>query len=268
MSSVSTSLEPSSVGVGLRSRAKSIAQPLAGVSVGLVAWWFLTSPILHSDVITVSFSPERTAIAFAELLRKGTLYPHIVASLRRVLVGLLIALLCGLPMGIVIGLSRGLEASTTLLFQILRMISPLSWMPLAVMAFGIGDQPVYFLLAVGAVWPIMLNTASGVHAMNRHWVRLANSMCASRMETIRFVVLPAISPQVLTGLRLALGVVWIVLVPAEMLGVSSGLGYFVLDTRDRLAYSELMAAILVIGVLGFLLDSLIKLLIRLWVPVR
>ena len=146
------------------------------------------------------------------------------------------------------------------------MISPLSWMPLAVMAFGIGDQPVYFLLAVGAVWPIMLNTAAGVHAMNRQWIRLANSLCASRAETIRLVILPAISPQVLTGLRLALGVVWVVLVPAEMLGVSSGLGYFVLDTRDRLAYSELMAAILVIGLIGFALDSLIKLLIRLWVP--
>ncbi|MGA3127165.1 MAG: ABC transporter permease [Candidatus Korobacteraceae bacterium] len=266
MSSANASLEPISVRAMLRSHAKSIAQPLAGVSVGLAVWWLLTSPTLHSNVITVSFSPERTALALAELLGKGTLYPHIMASLRRVTVGLLIALLCGLPMGIVIGLSRGLEASTSLLFQILRMISPLSWMPLAVMAFGIGDQPVYFLLAVGAVWPIMLNTAAGVHAMNRQWIRLANSLCASRAETIRLVVLPAIAPQVLTGFRLALGVVWIVLVPAEMLGVSSGLGYFVLDTRDRLAYPELMAAILVIGLLGFALDSLIKLLIRLWVP--
>ena len=102
--------------------------------------------------------------------------------------------------------------------------------------------------------------------MNRQWIRLANSLCASRAETIRLVILPAIAPQVLTGLRLALGVAWIVLVPAEMLGVSSGLGYFVLDTRDRLAYPELMAAILVIGLIGFVLDSLIKLLIRLWVP--
>jgi len=266
MSSASTSLEPRSARATLRSHAKTIAQPLAGVSVGLAVWWFLTSPLLHSSVITASFSPERTALALTELLGKGTLYPHVLASLRRVTVGLLIALLCGLPMGIVIGLSRGLEASTTLLFQILRMISPLSWMPLAVMAFGIGDQPVYFLLAVGAVWPIMLNTAAGVHAMNRKWIRLANSLCASRAETIRLVILPAIAPQVLTGLRLALGVAWIVLVPAEMLGVSSGLGYFVLDTRDRLAYPELMAAILVIGLIGFVLDSLIKLLIRLWVP--
>ena len=266
MSSVSTSLEPRSARAALRSRANAIAQPLAGLSVGLAVWWLLTSPLLHSSVITASFSPERTAVALGDLLGKGTLYPHVIASLRRVTVGLLIALVCGLPMGIVIGLSRGLEASTSLLFQILRMISPLSWMPLAVMAFGIGDQPVYFLLAVGAVWPIMLNTAAGVHAMNRQWIRLANSLCASRAETIRLVILPAIAPQVLTGLRLALGVVWIVLVPAEMLGVSSGLGYFVLDTRDRLAYPELMAAILVIGLIGFALDSLIKLLIRLWLP--
>jgi NitT/TauT family transport system permease protein len=266
MSSAGTSLEPTVCSRRPAFACETIAQPLGRRKCGASGVVVLTSPLLHSSVITASFSPERTALALGDLLGKGTLYPHVIASLRRVTVGLLIALVCGLPMGIVIGLSRGLEASTSLLFQILRMISPLSWMPLAVMAFGIGDQPVYFLLAVGAVWPIMLNTAAGVHAMNRQWIRLANSLCASRAETIRLVILPAIAPQVLTGLRLALGVVWIVLVPAEMLGVSSGLGYFVLDTRDRLAYPELMAAILVIGLIGFALDSLIKLLIRLWVP--
>jgi NitT/TauT family transport system permease protein len=237
---------------------------LVGVAAAFLLWWTLTTPRLHNDLMTVAFSPERTLLSLGSLLGKSTIYQHILASLRRVLVSLGLALLAGFPIGIVIGHSRELESSTTLLFQILRMISPLSWMPLAVMAFGIGDQPVYFLLAVGAVWPIMLNTVSGVHAINRQWTRLAYSLCATRAETIRFIVFPAISRQVLTGLRLALGTVWILLVPAEMLGVSSGLGYFILDTRDRLAYSELTAAILVIGVIGFAMDTLIRVLIRLW----
>ena len=247
------------------SQIKVLVFPALGISAGLLAWWALTTPLLHNDVIIASFSPESTALAFGSLVAKGVLFPHLLASLRRVLVGLVIALVVGLPLGIVTGLSRSLEASTTLLFQILRMISPLSWMPLAVMAFGIGDQPVYFLLAAGAVWPILLNTAAGVHAINRQWLRLAHSLCASRAETIRLVILPAISRQVLTGLRLALGIVWVLLVPAEMLGVNSGLGYFILDTRDRLAYSELMAAILVIGLVGFALDSAIRAIIQLWV---
>jgi len=232
------------------------------MGAGLLVWWSLTTPWLHAGAMVTAFSPEKTARSLGTLIANGGLVPHLVASLRRVLVGLGVALVAGLPLGVAIGSSRGLESSTTFLFQILRMISPLSWMPLAVMAFGIGDQPVYFLLAVGAVWPILLNTAAGVHAVDRQWIRLARSLCASRAETIRLVVLPAIAPQVLTGLRLALGIVWILLVPAEMLGVNSGLGYFILDTRDRLAYSELMAAILVIGLVGFTLDSTIRALIR------
>jgi NitT/TauT family transport system permease protein len=134
------------------------------------------------------------------------------------------------------------------------MISPLSWMPIAVMVFGIGDQPVYFLLGYAAVWPVMLSTLSGVKAVDRHWLEVASSLAASRWETIWHIVVPAITGHVLTGIRLAMGVLWIVLVPCEMLGVTAGLGYFILDTRDRLDYPALMATIVLIGVLGFLLD--------------
>ena len=135
-------------------------------------------------------------------------------------------------------------------------------MPIAVMVLG--DAPAYFLLAFAAVWPILLNTAAGVAQLDKNWLLLARSLSATRRETIVHVILPGITAQILTGVRLAIGIIWIVLVPAEMLGVSAGLGYFILDARDRLAYSDLMAAILVIGFLGYLLDHAARTLHKRW----
>jgi NitT/TauT family transport system permease protein len=195
----------------------------------------------------------------------GELYGHIWVSLKRILVGLLLALLIGVPLGLLVGSYRHLEAATTPAFQFLRMISPLSWMPVVVMLMGVGDQPIYFLLAFAALWPILLNTAAGVRQLDPRWLQLSRSLSATRWETLCKVILPGVIGHVLTGVRLAIGILWIVLVPCEMLGVSAGLGYFILDTRDRLAYSELMAMVLLIGVLGFALDALARGLHRRWV---
>lgn len=166
---------------------------------------------------------------------------------------------------LLVGRSRTLEAATTPAFQFLRMISPLSWMPIVVMLMGVGDQPIYFLLAFAAVWPIMLNTAAGVRQLDPRWLQLSSSLSATRWETLRRVIIPGVVGHVLTGVRLAIGILWIVLVPCEMLGVSAGLGYYILDTRDRLAYSELMAMVLLIGLLGFALDALARWLHHRWV---
>nr|WP_272874501.1 ABC transporter permease subunit [Paracoccus shandongensis] len=170
-------------------------------------------------------------------------------------------------MGLLVGASRLAEAATTPAFQFLRMISPLSWMPIAVMVFGVGDAPIYFLLGFAALWPILLNTAAGVRQLDPQWLLLSQSLAATRWETLSRVILPGVLPQVLTGLRLAIGITWIVLVPCEMLGVQAGLGYFILDTRDRLAYDQLMAVVLVIGLLGYGLDALARAAIRRVAPV-
>jgi NitT/TauT family transport system permease protein len=175
-----------------------------------------------------------------------------------VLVGLGAALLLGVPLGLVIGASRLTEAASTPAFQFLRMISPLSWMPIAVTVFGVWDAPIYFLLAFTAIWPIMLNTAAGVRQLDPNWLLLACSLAATRSETLFRIIVPGVLGHVLTGLRLAIGITRIVLVPCEMLGVQAGLGYFILDTRDRLAYSELMATVIVIGIIGYLLDVIAR----------
>ena len=227
----------------------------AGLAVLVALWWLGTWLLQGSIPLAARLNPSATFSSLYELLAQNQLTGHTLMSLKRVVVGLALALLLGVPIGLAIGSSRLLEESTGSAFQFLRMISPLSWMPIAVMVFGIGDAPIYFLLTFAAVWPIILNTAAGVRQLDPKWLMLANSLSATRLEVLCRVVIPGILGHILTGVRLAIGIIWIVLVPCEMLGVSSGLGYFILDTRDRLAYSELMAVIVLIGALGFLLDT-------------
>jgi NitT/TauT family transport system permease protein len=234
--------------------ARRFLLPLAGLGLVLVLWALGSIMLTARTPVAVAFAPIASLQALFRLLIGQDIWYHALLSLQRVGVGLLLAFAFGVPLGVLTGLSRSFSQATAPVFQFLRMISPLSWMPIAVMVLGVGDAPVYFLLAFAAVWPILLSTAAGVAQLDRNWLLLARSLSATRRETVLRVILPGITAQILTGVRLAIGIIWIVLVPAEMLGVSAGLGYFVLDTRDRLAYSELMAAIVLIGALGYLLD--------------
>lgn len=243
---------------------KHAALGIAGLLVLLLLWWG-GIVLFGGDGLALRFAPQATFASLLELLGHAELYEHVAVSLKRILVGLVLALLVGVPLGLLVGSYPRLDAATTPAFQFLRMISPLSWMPVVVMLMGVGDAPIYFLLAFAALWPILLNTAAGVRQLDPRWLQLSRSLSATRWETLRKVILPGVVGHVLTGVRLAIGIVWIVLVPCEMLGVSAGLGYFILDTRDRLAYSELMAMVLVIGVLGFMLDALARGLHRRWV---
>lgn len=248
-------------GLGLGGRC---ALGLAGLAALLALWWLGTDVFSPAGGMARRFSPGATFVSLGELLTASDLPMHILVSLRRIAVGLGFALLIGVPLGLAVGSWRRLEAAVSPAMQFLRMISPLSWMPIAVMVFGVGDDPVYFLLTFAAVWPIVLNTAAGVQQLDPRWLQLAQSVAATRWETLRSVILPGVLGHILTGVRLAIGILWIVLVPCEMLGVSAGMGYFILDTRDRLAYSELMAMVLMIGVLGFLLDAAARALYRYW----
>ncbi len=229
-----------------------------GVAAALLLWQAATSLQLLGPQFGPAFSPANAGRALMKLAVEGELWPHMGASLRRVLVGLGLAAGLGIPLGVIVGYYRTAEAASSVVFQFLRMISPLAWMPIAIIAFGVGDRPVYFLIAVAAVWPFVVNTAHGVSRVEPLWIKVARNLGANEGQVLRRVVIPAVVPDILTGLRMAIGLAWVVLVPAEMLGVSSGLGYFILDTRDRFRYDELMAAILLIGLLGYGLDVAVK----------
>jgi NitT/TauT family transport system permease protein len=242
--------------------ARRAGAGLSGLLLVLLLWWAAIALLTAPGSIARAFGPLEGAAALARLLAEGEVLLHAGVSLRRVLVGLGAALLIGVPLGLLVGASRRFERLTGPAFQFLRMVSPLSWMPIAVMAFGVGDAPVHVLLGFAAVWPVMLNTAAGVRALDPRWLMLARSLAASRGETLRRVVLPGVLGHVLTGMRLAIGLLWVVLVPCEMLGVSAGLGYAILDARDRLAYAELTALVLLVGALGFALDAAARALCR------
>lgn len=232
--------------------------PAAGLALALLGWSLLTSPAVGLNPVLESFSPARSLKALLRVVQEERTWTHIAVSLRRVGVGLAIACLAGIPAGLLFGRLRWLDRASSAAIQFVRMISPISWMPIAVMVLGIGDAPIYFLLAVSAVWPILLSTAEGTRRVDRRWIEMARSLGATESETLRHVIIPAIASHVVTGLRLGLGVAWIVLVPAEMLGVRAGLGYAILDARDRLAYPEVMAIVLLIGCLGWTMDTAIR----------
>ncbi len=234
-----------------------------GLLVVLLAWWLAIDMLAVPGSLARRFSPVAALGSLVGLLLHSDLSGHAAVSLGRVLVGLGMALLIGVPLGLALGSLRWLEAAASPAMQFLRMVSPLSWMPLAVMLFGVGDKPIHVLLTLAAVWPIMLNTATGVRQLDPAWLQLSRSLAATRWETLLRVILPGVLGHVLTGVRLAIGILWILLVPCEMLGVSAGLGYAILDARDRLAYDELMAIVLLIGLLGFLLDGMARGLYRL-----
>lgn len=231
---------------------------MAGILSLLIFWQVSVSFTAQNLPIAAQFAPILTLESLWQLIYTQEIVPHLLSSLKRIFVGLGVALLIGIPVGLAVGFSQKFAQFCTPMFQFLRMISPLSWMPIVVIVFGVGDLPVYFLLTFAAVWSIILSTTAGVQSIDPQWLLLARSMAASKSETLCKIVVPAITSHILTGLRVSLGIAWVVLVPCEMLGVNEGLGYFVLDTRDRLAYSELMAVVVIIGVIGWGLDSFLR----------
>ncbi|QEN14796.1 ABC transporter permease [Mycolicibacterium sp. ELW1] len=244
---------------GRRSWWSRVWPPLAAVTIAVGLWWLATSVLAEPTSLLRQTAPQKALPAIGDLLSRGVLLSDTGYSLYRLVVGLLVAAVVGIPAGLLIGLNTTVERAATPLVQFLRMISPLSWTPIALAVFGIGNQPVIFLIAAAAVWPILLNTVAGVHAIEPGFLHVARSFHATRTELLTAVVLPAVRGHIQTGLRLALGIAWVVLVPAEMLGVRSGLGYQILNARDQLAYDQVVAVVLVIGVVGYLLDLIARL---------
>ncbi len=208
------------------------------------------------------FLPLPTLRAFVGLVEEVEFWRSVWASLRRVGVGIFLAFFIGLPSGLLIGFYAKMKLITYAPIQFIRMISPLSWMPIALLVFHSFEAAIYFLITMATVWPIILNTSHGVSQVNPRWLLMARNQGAGDRQLLMKIILPASIPYILTSLRLALGVAWIVLVPAEFLGVSSGLGYLINDARDTMEYDRLMAIIVGIGIVGFILDGSIELVQR------
>ncbi len=232
--------------------------PLVGIGAAVGLWWLLTDMVFADRALVSQFSPAMALTGLAELATSGTLLDSASISVFRLLCGLAIAAVIGIVGGLLLGGIGWLDTATRPVQLFLKMVSPLSWAPVAIIAFGIGNPPVVALVTAAAVWPILTATSEGVRRVDPGHRRVAHGLGATRREVLQHVVLPSVQPSVLSGLRSAIGLGWVVLVPAEMLGVTSGLGYQILNAKDQLAYHQITALILVIGTIGFALDALAR----------
>lgn len=222
----------------------------------LIAWEAMArfsgwSVYIFPDPITVVES-------LAELTLNGTLVKHTVASLFRVTAGFYLAIAFGIPLGILLGRLQVARSLINPVIHFLRPISPLAWIPLAMLWFGIGDQPAIFLIFLSSFFPLVVSTAIAVHNINPTFFQVAANFNFSRVEMITKLIVPAIIPEVVTALRITVTIAWLVVVAAEMIAVQSGLGYLILDARNALRMDYVMVGMLIIGLIGLLLDYLMK----------
>lgn len=242
---------------GMKTTGKRFFNWFAGLAILFTLWW-IGGYLLYINPDTTNFAdfgPIPTLKAFPVLWSDGTIPNAIQSSGYRLGIALLIAISAGIPIGILLGRSRRFRELSNSPFQLLRMISPLSWEPIAVIVFLSWDQAIIFLLSIASVWPVAFATAAGLAKVDPAWFKVAKNLGATRWHTLTQIILPAISFDIVTGIRAALGVAWIVLVPAEFLGVTSGLGYSIADARETLSYDHLTAMVLTIGIIGYILDS-------------
>jgi nitrate/nitrite transport system permease protein len=179
---------------------------------------------------------------------------QIAYSIYRVLAGYLLAALIAIPLGFLIGMSPLAYKALNPFIQVLRPISPLAWMPLALFIIQDSEASAIFVIFICSIWPMMINTAFGVASVKREWLNVASTLEVSPMRKALQVILPAAAPTILTGMRISMGIAWLVIVAAEMLVGGTGIGYFVWNEWNNLSLTNVIFAVLVIGVVGMLLD--------------
>jgi nitrate/nitrite transport system permease protein len=204
--------------------------------MGAAAWKHLSNPFYDNG-------PNDKGIAI-----------QLAWSLGRVALGFLLACLVAVPLGFVIGMSPLLHRAFDPFIQVLKPISPLAWMPLALYTIKDSSVSGIFVIFICSVWPMLLNTAFGVASVKREWLNVASTLEVRPLRRAFRVILPAAAPTILTGMRISMGIAWLVIVAAEMLVGGTGIGYFVWNEWNNLSLTNVIFAILVIGVVGMLLD--------------
>src|SRR5215213_3050770 len=178
-------------------------------------------------------------------------------SIARVAIGYLLAVVVAIPIGFLIGMSPLMSRALDPFIQVLKPISPLAWMPLALYTIKDSHLSSIFVLFICSVWPMMINTAFGVSAVRKEWVNVARTLEVGTIRRAFTIILPAAAPTILTGIRISIGIAWLVIVAAEMLVGGTGIGYFVWNEWNNLSITNVIIAILLIGVVGMLLDQIL-----------
>ncbi|MBY0336581.1 MAG: nitrate ABC transporter permease [Acetobacteraceae bacterium] len=231
----------------------------------------LLSPEAARGGQTAMPAPSQIGARLVELLadpfhQRGTndqgIGIQIAYSLWRVAAGFGLAMLIAIPLGFVIGMSPLLNAALNPFIQVLRPVSPLAWMPLALYTIKDSSISSIFVIFICSVWPMLLNTAFGVASVRKEWLNVARTLQAGTWRTAFRVILPAAAPTILTGMRISIGIAWLVIVAAEMLVGGTGIGYWVWNQWNNLSIADIVIAILMIGLVGLALDRLLGLVAR------
>jgi len=244
----------------LVAKLKKIVPPILVIALLIAIWWIV---VAKSDS-PIFPTPWQVVTGAWELVKDGTLGEHIEASLLRVGIGFGLAFLVAIPLGLWMGWVSSAYYTLNPLFQMLRPISPIAWIPIAILWFGVGDLSPIFLIFISSVFPMMVQTTAGVRTIDRRYLRAAANFGVSRWVLFRRVVIPAVLPEIIVGMRIGIGVAWLVVVAAEMIALHSGLGYLIMDSRNAgNRYDLVIASMIIIGVIGMLLDGTTRLLERL-----
>ena len=236
-------------------RLKQILPPLIVAALLVAVWWIAV--VASKSVIFPT--PLQVVTGTLELVEQGTLWDHIGSSLFRVGAGFLLAVVVAVPLGLLMGWLSGAFATLNPIVQILRPISPIAWIPIAILWFGVGDMSPIFLIFLSSVFPTIVQTAAAVHTIDRQYIWAAENFGVSRAKLFLEVVIPAALPQIIVGMRVSLGVAWLVVVAAEMIALRSGLGYLIIDSRNAgNRYDLVVAGMVIIGITGLLLDGAMR----------
>ncbi len=200
-------------------------------------WWWVTNPFFDNG-------PNDLGIGW-----------NLLISLRRVAIGYIAASLIAVPLGILIGMSKVAFNAFNPYIQLLKPVSPLAWLPLGLYLLRDSEKTGVFIILISSIWPTLINTAFGVANVNPEYLDVAKTLGASRLRLITRVIIPAALPNILSGLRISMGIAWLVIVAAEML-LGTGLGYFIWNEWNNLYIPNIIVAIIIIGIVGLLLDSL------------
>lgn len=203
-------------------------------------------------------APEKVLKTAGDILKDGTLIAHIMASFFRVIEGFLIALILALILGIGIGLSKKLEVFTDITVQIIKPIPPIAWIPLAILWFGIGEVSKIFIIVLGAFFPILLNVVEGIKNIDSKYLELGRVYEVPKIKFIKGVILPGALPSIMTGIRIGLGNAWVCVVAAEMIAATKGVGYMLTDGRNMSRPDLVILGMLIIGIVGKLMDDVLK----------
>lgn len=225
----------------------------------LISAWEILVRIGVIDTFLIP-EPSQIALTVIKVVSSGEIFSHILASLKRIAAGFLFASLLGLTLGFLLGRDQRVAEYIIPVIELFRPIPPIAWIPIALIWFGLGDGSAYFIVFLGSFFPIFVNTLHASKNVPQLYINAGQSLGMNKARLFREVIIPHSIPQVITGMRIAIGFAWMTVIAAELIGATSGLGYFIELNRTNLRTDRIIVGMLIIGLVGFLINYFAQLI--------